>query len=141
MADYLRQLRNDEKRCSFAMVGSLDDNIATTTAVSPLFVVPKGSMVTRIYAIIKEQFAVGSSVTVEVTDGDSVGTAYFTNLSLDTTVGEATISDVSDTEAAYSIDNSVGVTFNQAAVDSVVGEAQIIVEFTEVPVTAGAYTK
>ena len=63
MADYLRQLRNDEKRRTFSMVASVTPEIATvaTTAI-PLFVIPKRSTIARIYVVNKDAFAVGSTV-------------------------------------------------------------------------------
>ena len=140
MADYLRQLRNDEKRCTFAMVASLTPTLAVDVGDTPLFVVPEGSTIARIYAVIKEQFAVGSSVTVSIAAGSEAGDVYFTNLSLDQPIGSVEIGP-GDSVGKYATVQDIKAVFNQAAVDSAVGEAYIVVEFTEVPVTAGAYTK
>ena len=138
--DYLRQLRNDEKRCSFSVVGTVTPASATEALVSlPFIEVPKNSTIARIYAITKEAFAAGSTVTVEVVGGSETGNVLFTTLPLDT-INTVTMGD-GDSAGKWRTDNSIGSTFNQAAVDSVVGEAQIIVEFTEVPVCAGAYSK
>ena len=138
--DYLRQLRNDEKRCTFSEVGTLDPTYASEALVSlPLFVVPKRSTIARIYAVQKEAFAAGSTVTIEVTQGSESGDVLFTTLPLDVT--GAVVMGPGDTAGRWLTDNYIGSTFNQAAVDSAVGEAQIVIEFTEAPVTAGAYTK
>ena len=140
MADYLRQLRNDEKRCTFSMVGTVNPKYATsTTADLPLFVVPKRSTIARIYAVQKTAFAAGATVDVNVYRGDEAPKVLFTALPLDVT-GAVVMGD-GDTAGRWKTDEFVGVTFNQAAVDSVVGEAQIVIEFTEVPVCAGSYTK
>jgi len=141
MSDFLRQLRNDEKRCTFSMVGTIDKDLASEASVQlPLFVVPKRSTIARIYAVTKEPFATGAEVTIEIYRGSEDGDVLFTTLPLDTT-NTVTLSDVGDTAGRYSTEEYVGATFNQEAVDSVVGEAQIVVEFTEVPVTAGKYSK
>ncbi len=141
MADYLRQLRNDEKRRTFSMVGTVNPAFADEALVSiPLFVVPKRSTIARIYVVNKEAFAAGATVTFEVYRGDETGKVLFTTLALDTGIGSVTMGD-GDTAGRWSTDQYVGATFNQAAVDSVTGEAQLIIEFTEVPVTAGAYSK
>ena len=137
--DYLRQLRNDEKRCTFSMVGTVDDVLASSTVSIPFFVVPKRSTIARIYAVTKEAFAAGSTVTVEVVTGSESGKVLFTALPLDTT-STVTMGD-GDGSGRWATDNYIGCTFNQAAVDSPTGEAQIIVEYTEVPVRAGAYSK
>jgi len=140
MMDYLRQLRNDEKRCTFSMVGTVDDVFASEALVSiPFFVVPKRSTIARIYAVTKEAFAAGSTATVEVVTGSESGKVLFTTLPLDTT-STVTMGD-GDGSGRWATDNYIGCTFNQAAVDSPTGEAQIIVEYTEVPVRAGAYSK
>ena len=138
--DYLRQLRNDEKRCTFSMVASLDDALAATTGDTPLFVVPKRSTVARIYAVVKEPFLVGSSVTVSIYQGSESGDVLFSNLALDQAAGSVDIGP-GDTVGRYTTEEHVKAVFNQAAVDSTVGEAYIVVEFTEVPVTAGSYTR
>ena len=85
MADFLRQLRNDEKRRTFSMVGSVTPEIATvaTTAI-PLFVIPKRSTIARIYVVNKDAFAVGSTVTFEVYRGSEDGKVLFTAHPLDT---------------------------------------------------------
>ena len=140
MADYLRQLRNDEKRRTFSMVGTINpDSASATTANMPLFVVPKRSTIARIYAVPKEAFAAGATVDVNVYRGDEAPKVLFAALPLDAT--GAIVMGTGDTAGRWKTDEYVGVTFNQAAVDSVVGEAQIVIEFTEVPVTAGAYSK
>lgn len=138
--DYLRQLRNDEKRCTYSMVGTLDSKFASVITPLPLFVVPTRSTIGRVYAVTKAAFAAGSTVTVEIYEGSAIGTVLFTDLPIDTT-GVVTISADTDTAGRYATAEHVSVTLNQAAVDSAVGEAQIVVEFTEVPVTAGAYTR
>jgi len=138
--DYLRQLRNDEKRCTFSMVGTVNPALASaTTADMPLFVVPKRSTIARIYAVQKEAFAAGATVDVNVYKGDEAPKVLFTALPLD--VAGAVVMGTGDTAGRWKTDEYVGVTFNQAAVDSVIGEAQIVIEFTEVPVCAGAYSK
>ena len=136
--DYLRQLRNDEKRMSFSMVGTVDDTLADTIDNIPLFVVPKRSTIARIYAVTKVPFAAGSTVTVSIYQGEDQG-ELLTALPLDTE-NTITMSPKTDTAARYATDEYVGGEFNQAAVDSAVGEAQIIVEFTEVPVCSGKYS-
>ena len=138
--DYLRQLRNDEKRCTYSMVASLGGGLAATTGDTPLFVVPKRSTIARIYAVIKEPFLVGSSVTVSIYQGSESGDVLFSNLALDQAAGSVDIGP-GDSAGRYSTEEHVKAVFNQSAVDSAVGEAYIVVEFTEVPVTAGAYTK
>ena len=140
MSDFLRQLRNDEKRCTFSMVGTVDSKLADSVATIPLFVVPQNSTVARVYAVTKEAFAVGSVVTVAIYQGSESGDVLFTDLPLDT-VDTVTISAEGDTAGRYETNQHVGATFNQTAVDSATGEAQIVVEFTEVPVTAGKYSK
>jgi len=140
MSDFLRQLRNDEKRCTFSMVGTVDSKLADSVSSIPLFVVPKRSTIARIYAVTKEAFAAGSVVTVAIYQGSESGDVLFTDLPLDT-VNAVTISAEGDTSGRYETNQHVGATFNQTAVDSATGEAQIVVEFTEVPVTAGKYSK
>jgi len=141
MAYYLRQLRNDEKRCTFSMVGTVTPEFATTTAPDmPLFVVPKRSTIARIYIVHKEAFAAGATISVNVYKGDEAPKVLFTGLPLDVS-GTIEISDASDNAGRWKTNEYVGVKFNQAAVDSVIGEAKIVIEFTEVPVTAGAYSK
>ena len=138
--DYLRQLRNDEKRKTFSMVGTVNPELASaTTADMPLFVIPKRSTIARIYFVNKVAFAAGATVDVNVYRGDEAPKVLFTALPLDVD-GDVVMGD-GDTAGRWKTDEFVGVTFNQAAVDSAVGEAQIVIEFTEVPVTAGAYTK
>jgi len=139
MANYLRQLRNDEKRRTFSMVGSVTPDIATvaTTAI-PLFVIPKRSTIARIYVVNKDAFAAGSEVTFEIYRGSEVGKVLFTAHPLDT--GTIAMGD-GDGSGRWDTDEYVSCTFNQAAVDSVTGEAQLVIEFTEVPVCAGAYSK
>ncbi len=140
MADYLRQLRNDEKRRTFSMVGTVNpDSASATTADMPLFVVPKRSTIARIYAVQKEAFAAGATVDVNVYRGDEAPKVLFTALPLDVT--GAIVMGTGDTAGRWKTDEYVGVTFNQAAVDSAIGEAQIVVEFTEVPVCSGSYSK
>jgi len=140
MADYLRQVRNDEKRRTFSMVGTVDPELASAiTADMPLFVVPKRSTIARIYAVQKEAFAAGATVDVNVYRGDEAPKVLFTALPLDVT-GAVVMGD-GDTAGKWFTDEYVGATFNQAAVDSIIGEAQIVIEFTEVPVCAGAYSK
>ena len=141
MADYLRQLKNDEKRRTFSMVGTINPGSASaTTAKMCLFVVPKRATRARIYAVPKEAFAAGATVTFEVYKGDEAGKVLFTTLALDTGIGSVTMGD-GDSAGRWATDEYVGATFNQAAVDSAVGEAQIVIEFTEVPVCAGSYSK
>ena len=137
--DYLRQLRNDEKRKTFSMVGTVNPEMAEDLTEVPLFVVPKRSTISRIYAVQKEAFAAGSTVTVEVYRGSESGKILFATLPLDVT-GDVVMGD-GDTAGKWFTDEYVGATFNQAAVDSIIGEAQIVIEFTEVPVCAGAYSK
>ena len=140
MADYLRQLRNDEKRCTFSMVGTVNPEFASAiTADIPLFVVPKRSTIARIYFVNKVAFAAGATVDVNVYRGDEAPKVLFTALPLDVT--GAVIMGDGDTAGRWKTDEYVGVTFNQAAVDSAIGEAQIVVEFTEVPVCSGSYSK
>ena len=140
MADYLRQLRNDEKRRTFSMVGTVNpESASATTADMPLFVIPKRSTIARIYAVQKGAFAAGATVDVNVYRGDEAPKVLFTALPLDVD-GDVVMGD-GDTAGRWKTDEYVGVTFNQAAVDSVIGEAQIVIEFTEVPVCAGSYSK
>ena len=141
MADYLRQVRNDEKRRTFSMVGTVNpESASATTADMPLFVVPKRSTIARIYFVNKVAFAAGATVDVNVYRGDEAPKVLFTAAPLDVGVGTLLMGD-GDTAGRWKTDEFVGVTFNQAAVDSVVGEAQIVIEFTEVPVCAGSYSK
>ena len=139
MADFLRQLRNDEKRCTFSMIGTLTDELAVDTTAVPLFVVPKRSTIARMYAITKEAFAAGSTVTIAIYSGSQSGEVIFTNLPLDTD-GVVTMGP-GDGAGRFDTDEHVNATFNAAAAASPAGEAQIVIEYTEVPVTAGAYTK
>ena len=139
MADYLRQVRNDEKRRTFSMVGTVNPDLAGGVVLIPLMVVPKRSTIARIYAVQKEAFAAGSTVEVEVYKGDESPKTLFIALPLD--VAGSVVNGGGDTAGRWKTDEYVGVTFNQAAVDSIIGEAQIVIEFTEVPVCAGAYTK
>jgi len=139
MADYLRQVRNDEKRRTFSMVGTVNPDLAGGVVLIPLMVVPKRSTIARIYAVQKEAFAAGSTVDVTVYQGDESPKTLFTALPLDVT-GDVVMGG-GDTAGRWKTDEYVGVTFNQAAVDSIIGEAQIVIEFTEVPVCAGTYSK
>jgi len=123
------------------MVGTVNPEIATVATESlPLFVIPKRSTIARIYFINKEAFAAGAEVTFEIYRGDEAGKVLFTALPLDAGVGTVTMGD-GDSAGRWTTDEYVGCTFNQAAVDSVIGEAQLVIEFTEVPVCAGAYSK
>lgn len=138
--DYLRQLRNDEKRRTFSLVTTLDPELANTVTPEIMTIVPKDSYIARIYAVTKVPFAAGATVTVAVAYGDDAGEVWFTALPLDTE-NVVTISPISDTAAKYGSGNQVASEFNQAAVDSAYGEVQIVAEFTEEPVTAGAYSR
>ena len=137
--DYLRQLRNDEKRAKFSNVATLVNESAASLSNLPLFVIPKRSCVTRVYAITKEPFIAGATVSISIAAGGEAGTIYFTDLPLDTT--NVVTMGPGDTQGRYGSDNDVVANFNQAAIDSTVGEAQIIVEYTEVSVNTGAYTR
>ena len=121
------------------MVGTVSPEMAEDLTEVPLFVVPKLSTISRIYAVQKEAFAAGSTVTVAVYMGSESGKILFAALPLDVT-GAVVMGD-GDTAGKWFTDEYVGATFNQAAVDSIIGEAQIVIEFTEVPVCAGAYSK
>jgi len=140
--DYLRQLRNDEKRATFSMVGTGTPSLTIDAEAGvsvPFFVIPKRSTIARIYTVTKSAFAAGATATIEVYRGSEDGVVLFTDLPLDT-LNTVTMGD-GDSAGRWTTANYVGIAFNQAAIDSVVGEFKVVVEFTEVPVCVGAYSK
>lgn len=143
MADYLRQLSNDEKRSRFIvvatvtgedLVGPLDPIVAL--AVSAL---PKGSITGKVYAVVTKPFAAGSLLTWGIADvsGAMGALTLLTDLDL-ATVG---VTRTSKFYNGISINGaSIAIVPNTAAFDSVVGEVKLVMEISEPRVKSGKYS-
>ena len=146
MPNYKRQLRNDEKRFRFSAISTVtaDDlgpDMVDGDAIA-LPIIPKETFSYRVTAVVKEAFAPGSTVTYGVGGiygFPTLNTEFFTDLDL-TAVG-ATISDVLVDMAKFRKEaKAQGAFFNQAAIDSAVGEVQFVFEFVEDLARDGSYT-
>ncbi len=149
MADYLRQLRNDEKRSKFATIGCITadvfkrtGDIDDATFVAGDFLrtaqVPGGAYTVRFYAVVAEAFAATAVLTWGFEDNQIMGTPIIT--ALDLTVEDETIALPLTSVGRFEGKTPLGITCNQAAIDSNVGKVYLVVEYTEAPVKAGCYS-
>ncbi len=139
--DYLRQLSNDEKRSRCAvvatirgadMVGPLGGDMPGTLAISTI---PAQSVQGKVYAVVTEAFASGS--TLDWGRYDGLGDEYLQSLSL-TSVG-STISTVAF-GSVFTTDTITSIVPNASALSSVVGEVKLVVELTEAAVKSGKFS-
>jgi hypothetical protein len=143
MANYLRQLRNDEKRGVYTDVFTLkagDFPDEATTADAFLVGRLDGScFASRIFAVVKTPFPAGSTVTIgHVNDKTGLSIApWFTDFDL--SVG-GTVEGPLD-KMLFAAISHVGFTApSQDLLDATTGEVQFIIEYTEEPATTGSYT-
>ena len=136
--DLKTQLRNNEKRAVFALVATIDtDIIDSETNVGYILDMPKGATISRVFAIVKEAFAAGSTADIGGTDGTTI-TPWFDDLDL-ATVGVTEIGADTTPVIFPGSSNPVGILGNTEAVSSVQGLLQVVVQFVEAPVTTGNY--
>ena len=144
MANYLRQLRNDEKRYRFANIVTVKggDLNGITPADFVLFpVIPGNAFNYRVSAIVKEAFASGATAdfgTFDEATSTPDGVLLFDDLDL-TTVG-AKISDGGAIRKYMDKAKSMFGQFSQAAIDSNIGEVQFVFEVIEDDARDGSYT-
>ena len=147
--DYLRQLRNDEKRSKFATValitpsvlqteGAFDKAIFAATDYMRTAQVPGGSYTVRFYSVVSEPFATGATLDWGFETNQALGTIILDDLDLATQA--ETIGLPLTGSGRYDGKTPMGITCNQAAIDSAVGKVYLVVEYTESAVTAGCYT-
>ena len=148
MADYLRQLRNDEKRSKFATIGCITADVLKRTGANDgaTFVagdflrtaeVPGGAYTIRFYAVVAEAFATTSVLTWGFEDAQAMGVPILT--ALDLTTEDETIALPLTGVGRFEGKTPLGITCNQAAIESNTGKVYLVVEYTEAPVTAGCY--
>lgn len=137
MADYLRQLGNDEKRCPSAVVATVAGaDIVGPLATTDLAVatIPANSALGRVYVVVTEAFAAGSTLDFGVT---GLPTNFLTGLDL-ATVG------ASRSQVLHGSVNPADllaiITPNANAIASTVGEVKLVIELTETNLKAGMYT-
>jgi len=147
--DYLRQLRNDEKRSKFATVASItSDTLKATGAFDGVAFVPADFMrvamipgeafTVRFYAVVAEAFAAGSTLDWGFETSEAMGTIILDDLDL--AVEDETIALPLTGADRYDVKTPLGISANQAAIDSNTGKVYLVVEYLEAPVTAGCYT-
>ena len=147
--DYLRQLRNDEKRSKFAAVATLENGIFnrvgaidglpfTATDFLRTAELPTGAHTIRFYAVVVEAFAAGAVLDWGFEASEAMGSPIIA--ALDLTFKDETIGLPLTSALIIESKTPLGVVVNQAAIDSVVGKVQLVVEYTETPVNAGCYT-
>ena len=147
--DYLRQLRNDEKRSKFATVVTIDSDTLkrvgafdglplTPTDFLRVTQIPTGAHTVRFYAIVTEAFAAGSVLDWGYEDNEAMGAPILA--ALDLAVLWETIALPLHSALIFESKTALGVEANQAAIDSAVGKVQLVVEYTEAPAKAGCYT-
>jgi len=135
----ITQLRNNEKRAVFALVGTIGSSVLdSTTVVSHVLDVPQGSTISRVFALVKEPFAAGSLVDIGITDGTTVTDIWFDDLDL-ATVGVTDLGAPTGAVLFPQAGNPVGALGSAEAVSSVPGLLQIVVQIVEAPVTTGNY--
>ncbi len=140
--DYLRQLRNDEKRCIYSGVTSIGSGEglelgATTVDVLLGARLPAQSFTSKVFAVVTEAFAAGSLASVGTVDG--AGTeliSLFSDLDLATEGATIGLDQIGYTSTA----TDIGYSLNQAGLDSATGLVQIVTVYTEEPATAGRYS-
>lgn len=142
MADYLRQLANDEKRSRFITVGTVrgDDLEGPLGDILGLAVtgLPDNSIVGKVYAVVTEPFAAGSTLDWGFIDaGGIVGDELL--VGLDLTVVGATRSQKPD-GGIYTLLGVTGIVPNASAFASTVGEVKLCMELTEVKIKSGKYS-
>ncbi len=146
--DYLRQLRNDEKRSKFATIaaitagtlkatGAFDKAVFAPTDYMRTAQLPGGSYVVRFYAIVAEPFAAGATIDWGFEASQVMGSLILDDLDL--AVEDETIA-LADSGGRFEGKTPLGISANQAAIDSTVGKVYLVVEYLESPVTAGCYT-
>lgn len=142
MADYLRQLANDEKRSRCVTVATITgaDLVGPLDPIGALVVsaIPKGSIVGKIYAVVTEPFAAGSTLTWGFVDtAGAIGVDLLTDLDL--TVVGASRSQKYD-GGIYTLPTVTAIAPNTAAFDSSVGAVKLCIELTEPEVKSGKYS-
>ena len=142
--DYLRQLRNDEKRGRYAEVitikaGDFPDEATTADG----FLVGRLDglcFVDKAYAVVKTPFAAGSTLSFGSINENSGGLVEIWFQDLDLTV-VGTTNATNNTTANINV-NHLGIAqVSQPTLDSNVGEVQFIIEYVEETATTGSYTK
>ena len=142
--DYLRQLRNDEKRGLYAEIitvkaGDFPEE-ATPTDGFLLGRLDGKCFVDRIYAVIKTPFPAGSTISFGSINENTGGLfdVLFDDLDL-TSVGTSK-SLICPSAMVHTQYYGAGEVV-QATLDANVGEVQFIIEYSEEPATTGSYTK
>jgi hypothetical protein len=143
--DYLRQLRNDEKRGTYAEVITLkagDFPDEATTADGFLLGRLDGKVfVDRAYAVVKEAFPAGSTISFGYINENTGGLVSVLFQDLDLTVVGAVNATV-EPDAMIQIQHLGAAEASQPTLDAVnVGEVQFVIEYTEDATTTGSYTK
>lgn len=143
MADYLRQLENDEKRSRCIVVATVtgEDLNGPLDPIGALAVsaLPEEAIGGKIYAVVTKPFAAGSTLTWGFADvsGGMGSLILLTDLNL------AAIGVTRSQEFNGGIVTTGAVTAivpNAAAFDSSVGEVKLCIELTETRVKSGKYS-
>jgi len=147
--DYLRQLRNDEKRSKFATIAAITSETlkaegafdGVAFAVGDFMrtaQVPGGAYTVRFYAVVAEAFAAGATIDWGFETSQAMGDLILDDLDL-TAVDETIALPVTGSGRTEG-KTPMGITANQAAIDSTLGKVYLVVEYTEAPVRAGVYS-
>ena len=142
MANYLRQLRNDEKRFRFAHVITVKGGELNDVAPADYLLFPNiqgNTFNYRVSAVVKEAFASGATAdfgTFDEYTSTPDNVLLFDDLDLTTVgakVGLGIKKYMDKTKAVFA-------QFNQAAIDSNIGEVQFVFEVIEDDACDGSYT-
>jgi len=147
--DYLRQLRNDEKRSKFATIsaitaktlkatGAFDKAALTPTDFMRSAMLPEKAYTVRFFAVVAEPFAAGATLDWGFETAEAMGDIVLDDLDL--TVSDETIALPLTGSGRTEGRTPMGIVANQAAIDSTTGKVYLVVEYTEAPVTAGCYS-
>jgi len=147
--DYLRQLRNDEKRSKFATIATIDSDTLkrvgafdglpfTPTDFLRVTQIPAEAYTVRFYVVVVEAFAAGSVIDWGYEALEAMGAPILAAIPAD--VVDEYIALALSGATRTSVVTPIGIAANQEAIDSAVGKVQLVVEYIEAPVKAGCYT-
>ena len=132
--DLVTQLRNNEKRAVFALVGTVTPNeIVSTTEQAHILEVPEGATISRIFAVVKEAFVAGSTADIGVIGGSLL----FDDLDL-ATVGVTDLG-TGTSPLVSEPGRPIGITGSTEAISSATGLLQVVIQYVEATVTTGNY--
>jgi hypothetical protein len=133
--DYTRQLRNDEKRQTSAIVATIQarDLSGVDGAKLAISTMPRDSVRGKVYAVITEAFPAGSTLDWGLALSPN---SLFTDLDL-TSVGATRAS--TTTGAVFVKEELTYIQPNQATLDATVGEVKLVIEIAEMTCTTGEY--